>query len=303
MSENGHSVIAVGTTWSDVDSDLTALVHKADRLMYINKTDYYKQSDEISYEKMPLLKGLMEAILNKKYLIYLQPKLNLKTGKVDSAEVLIRFRENNGVISTPMKFIPLLESEGLISNIDFFVMEEVCRLLTQWKDTNLSGMKLALNFSRITLFDDEFFERFWGIFKRYSLDPSQLELEVTETQETLNKKQMVLLLEKLKTHGFSIALDDFGVDYSSYDFLITADFDMLKIDKEIIQKFGESRKADLLLKHIVDMGHSMGISCCAEGVETAEQYRYMKAIGCDYIQGYLIDKPMPIEQFQAKYSD
>lgn len=113
---------------------------------------------------------------------------------------------------------------------------------------------------------------------------------------------MVVLLEELKSHGFSIALDDFGVEYSSYDFLIAADFDVLKIDKEIIQKLGESYKAELLLKHIVDMGHSMGILCCSEGVETPEQYLYMKEIGCDYIQGYLIDKPIPVEQFQVKYS-
>lgn len=301
LYEDGRCIIAVGTTWSEVQEDLPDLVHKAERLMQINKTDYYKLTDQLSSEKMPLLKGLTESIRNKQFLVYLQPKLNLKTGRVDSAEVLIRYREENGSISAPARFIPLLESEGLISNIDFFVMEEVCRLLTRWKGTPLSKMKLALNFSRITLFDDGFLDQFLAIFHRYRLDPGQLEVEVTETQETLNKKQMILLLKELGDLGFSIALDDFGIDYSSYDFLMMADLNLLKIDKEIIQKFGEISKAGVLLRHIVEMSHDIGVMCCAEGVETQEQYRYVKEIGCDYIQGYLISKPIPAEQFEAVY--
>ncbi len=180
-------------------------------------------------------------------------------------------------------------------------MDEVCKLLTKWKGTRFADIQLSLNFSRITMFDNNFFKEFRSVFSKYDLNPQQLELEVTETQETLNKKQMAHLLEELKKHNFNIALDDFGVEYSSYEFLMMADFDILKIDKGIIQKYEEAERGKTLVKHIVDMGHSIGARCCAEGVETREQFDYMKEIGCDYVQGYIVEKPMAVEQFEQKY--
>ena len=201
----------------------------------------------------------MGSIVKKEFLVYLQLKLHVKTGQIDSAEVLVRYREKDGSIVSPFKFVPLLESERLISYIDFFVMEEACRLLTKWKNTSLSDMKLALNFSGITLFDDHFFENFCKIFGKYDLKPDQLELEITETQETLNKKQMAYLLKQLKNYGFCIALDDFGVEYSSY-----------------IQKYQKSDKGDILVKHIIQMSHAIGIQCCAEGVETEEHFAIIR---------------------------
>lgn len=301
LTTNAQPILSIGTTWSDVDSELTELVNKADKLMYINKQDYYKGYKDIAAEKIPLLKDLTDSILNRQYLIYLQPKFNMKTQKIDCAEVLIRYREKDGSISSPIKFIPLLESEGLISGIDFFVLDEVCQLLTRWKDTSFADIQLSLNFSRITMFDKNFFTQFWKIFKKYDLNPEQLEVEITETQETLNKKQMALLLDELKKHHFKIALDDFGVEYSSYEFLMMARFDVLKIDKGITQKYEEAAYGKTLIRHIVDMGHSIGMKCCAEGVETRSQFDYMKEIGCDYVQGYLIDKPLPVDQFETKY--
>lgn len=301
ISQNGRAVAAVGTAWSDVESDLTDLINKADQLMYINKREYYEEARDVTNEKIPLLRELSESILNKEFLIYLQPKFNVKEKKVDRAEVLVRYRENDDRVVSPVKFIPFLESEGLIAYVDFFVMEEACKLLTKWKRTDMDGMKLALNFSRITLFDDHFWDHFWEVFKRYNLKPEQLEVEITETQESLNKKQMARLLEQLKERGFHIALDDFGVEYSSYEFLMMASFDLLKIDRNIIQKYEVLKNGKVLLRHIVDLAHEITTPCCAEGVETKEQFRYLEEIGCDYIQGYLIDKPLPVEQFEIKY--
>lgn len=298
LSDNGFCIISIGTTWNDIYTDLYESLHKADRLMYLRKQEYYRKFLTIAPEKMPMLLDLTNAILNKEYLIYLQPKINLKSGRIDSAEVLVRYRETDGSIMPPYQFIPMLESEGLISNIDFFVLEEVCRLLTSWKGTAFSDIRLAINFSRITLFDNHFFDKFRDIFQRYEIKPEQLEIEITETQETLNKKQMALLLDQLKSHGFGIVLDDFGVEYSSYEFLMMTDFDLLKIDKSIVQRYGTAGKCEILVKHIVEMCHELGIECCAEGVETEEQYRFFKDIGCDYIQGYLIGKPVPPEQFK-----
>lgn len=300
LSEHGFCIIAIGTTWNDIYTDLTESLHKADRLMHLRKQEYYKKSETLAPEKIPLLQDLTRAILNKEYLIYLQPKMSLKSGRIDSAEVLVRYKGTDGSILSPDRFIPVLESEGLISSIDFFVLEEVCRLLSGWKGTAYSNIRLALNFSRITLFDYHFFENFLEIFKQYDLKPEQLEIEITETQETLNKKQMALLLEQLKSHGFGIVLDDFGVDYSSYEFLMMAGFDLLKIDKGIVQRYKNAGKCEILVKHIVKMCHELGIECCAEGVETKEQYHFIKEAGCDYVQGYLIGKPALPEQFNCE---
>lgn len=298
LSENGVCFVSLGAAWNDMYTDLYESLHKADRLMYLKKQEYYRKSQTIVAEKMPLLMDLTSAILNQDYLVYLQPKINLKSGRIDSAEALVRCRGNDGSILPPDQFIPLLEGEGLISDIDFFVLDEVCKLLTSWKNTPFSNVRLALNFSRITLFDDHFFDKFWDIFKRYDLKPEQLEIEITETQETLNKRQIRLLLKQMKNRGFGIVLDDFGSEYSSYGFLVTAGFDLLKIDREIVHLLGADGKCEILIRHIVEMCHEMGIKCCAEGVETEDQYRFIREIGCDSVQGSLIGKPVPPEQFK-----
>lgn len=301
LTVNGTSIVSIGTTWSDVGTELTGLMNKAEQFMRIRKQEYYRGYKEIAAEKIPLLTEVTKSIVDRQYLIYLQPKYNMKTQQVDAAEVLVRYQEKDGTISSPVKFIPLLEREGLISCIDFFVLDEVCRLLTKWKGTEFEGIQLSLNFSRMTLFDKNFLNEFWNIFKNYDIKPGQLKVEVTETQETLNKKQMVYLMEELKKHQFKIALDDFGVEYSSFEFLMMVNFDELKIDKGIIQKYEVTEQGKTLVRHIVDMGHSIGAMCCAEGVETSGQFDFMKETGCDYVQGYLIDRPIPVERFEMKY--
>ncbi|RGY97957.1 EAL domain-containing protein [Clostridium sp. AM58-1XD] len=301
LHEDGHSIVSIGTTWSDVHCDLNELLNKSDKLMYMSKQEYYKEKGDIAAEKIPLLKGLTESILSREFMVYLQPKFNIYTNRVDSAEVLVRYKNDSGAVVPPVKFIPLLEREGLISNLDFFVLNEVCRLFEKWNGTSLSDMRLAVNFSRITLFDEHFRAQFQETLHRYNIKPQQLEIEITETQETLNKKQMAALLKELRAQGIYIALDDFGVEYSSYEFLMMADFDLLKIDKSIIQRYQKARNGEALVKHIVELSHEIGAKCCGEGIETEEQFQFMRETGCDYIQGYFIDKPMPIELFELKY--
>ncbi|MDO4275599.1 MAG: bifunctional diguanylate cyclase/phosphodiesterase [Eubacteriales bacterium] len=256
------------------------------------KQEYYKKKKELT-----------KSFLNKEYLIYLQPKLNVKTGQVDSAEALVRYREKDGTILPPAEFIPTAERNKLISDIDFFVIKQVCCILEKWKDTPLSDLKLSLNLSWITMSDPHFLQQFLDIFNQYDISPGQLLLEIRGADDSINTQQMVHILKKLKQNGFCIVLDNFGSEYSPLEFLTKASFDILDIDLSIVQNIKNTKNGEILMRHTINMGHDIGAVCCAEGVETAQQFDLMKDIGCDYIQGYFIDRPLPAAQFEEKYKE
>jgi EAL domain-containing protein (putative c-di-GMP-specific phosphodiesterase class I) len=201
----------------------------------------------------------------------------------------------------PYKFIPLLEREKIISYIDFFVFEEVCKLLNTWSNEGTKKMVVSLNFSRISLMESDFVERIENIAKKYNIDKDCLELEVTETSETLDRVRMIEVMNQLKAKGFRISLDDFGCEYSSMDMLLAFDIDVIKIDKSLIDELTISNKNKIIVRHICQMGSDMGIETIAEGVETIDQYNLLKGIGCENIQGYLFGKPMPVSDFEEKY--
>ncbi len=269
--------------------------------MYVNKQEYYSKNMESYVHSPTLLKKLLSSLLNQEYMIYLQPKMDLRTGRIFGAEVLVRYNDKIDGVTEPNKFIPILEKEGLISHIDFFVLQEACRTLKRWRDENREKMALSLNFSRYTMFEEGFLEKVLDICEENKIPCEDLELEVTETQELLDRWQLANLIDQLRRHGFPIALDDFGAEYSFLGLLSLSDVDVLKIDKAITQKVKKTKRNDVILESLINMSHKLDMLCIAEGVESEEQKELLRVMGCDHIQGYLLDKPMSVRDFEQKY--
>lgn len=231
-----------------------------------------------------------------RYHIVLQPKYDFY-GNIISAEALIRWKNEDGTLRI-LDDIIKLEKEGMIHCVDFFVLEEVCRLQQE-----LPNITISLNFSRRTLREKNLLEHMEGIRERYQIEPKRVEIEITETEKTLDMDEELKIVKDIKSAGYQLALDDFGVDYSNLLYLVIHPFDTLKIDKSLIDEIENNWKNRLILKNMVKTCHEMQIKVVAEGVENEKQFLFLKEIGCDLVQGFWMDRPMSVKEFKLKYEE
>lgn len=295
-----QETVTCGSFWTESYIDLDMVINKADELLYVNKQEYRKARSGGKERRPHMLQQLIQDIKDGKYMVYLQPISHSTDESVYYAEALIRYQDGNNVIS-PSHFIPILEKGYIISNIDYFVLEEVCKKLKDWSDNGKKDMRIAINFSKITLMEEGFFEKAVSICRKYDVDVRKLVFEMPETTDTLDRPQMNALVQKLCAAGFGVALDDFGKKYSSIDMLMSIDMDTLKLDRNIISQITTSEKNRIIVQYIIDIAHNIGMKCIAEGVETKEQQRLLKEMRCDYIQGYVLGKPIAISEFEKTY--
>ncbi len=242
-------------------------------------------------------------ILNDKYIVYLQPQVDLSTGTVRSAEALVRRLGAKNVLQPPISFIPFYEKEGIISKIDIFVLEEVCKFL---KACELSGntqiKSVAVNCSRMTISKNGIVDKFKEVCDKYGVETSKIVIEITETISGFNENALPQVIESFSNAGFLVSLDDFGCGYSNLTSLVVSDYDELKIDMLLINDIIENQKSRSLTELAIAFCSKFDyIISVAEGVETKEQYELLKELGCNKVQGYYFDKPMPIKDFYAKY--
>lgn len=295
-----QDTVTCGSYWTENYIDLDMAVNKADELLYVNKQEYRKRNKKSQERRPHMLQQLIEDIRDGKYIVYLQPISRSTDENVYYAEALIRYQDGNNIIS-PANFIPALEKGYIISNIDYFVLEEVCKKLKDWESRGKKEMRVAINFSKITLMEDGFFEKAVAICKKYDTDVRKLVFEMPESGDTLDRPLMSALVQRLCSTGFGVALDDFGKKYSSIDMLMSIDMDTLKLDRNIISQICTSEKNRLIVQYIIDIAHNIGMKCIAEGVETKEQQYLLKEMHCDYIQGYVLGKPIAIAEFENTY--
>ena len=230
-----------------------------------------------------------EALENEEFEIYYQPKINILEEKIVSAEALVRWNRNGKMIS-PGKFIPLFEKNRFILKLDLYIFEKVCKDI---KEFNLKNITFSVNVSKEHFNALDFIDEYDKIAKKYKINPKNIELEITESAGI--DTNITKIMKEIKKRGFNISLDDFGTGYSSLNMLQDMPIDVLKIDKSFIDKIGNS-KIDLI-KHIINMANELGIITVAEGVETKEQVKYLKNVGCTIVQGYYYSKPLNKNQF------
>ncbi|BEU88318.1 hypothetical protein TAMA11512_17820 [Selenomonas sp. TAMA-11512] len=266
-----------------------------------NYIAYYEQGllERTLHEK-EVLSRFDEALKNGEFMIYLQPQVNAES-KLMGAEALVRWISPERGVMSPAKFIPILENAGIIYRLDQFVWESASALLAKWQGTEKENLHISVNISaKDTLFID-IYETFIDIVERHGISPSKLKLEITETALMSNIEVYNGLIKRLQQAGFQIEIDDFGSGYSSLATLKDIEADVLKIDMGFLQRSSESHRSTVILNSVISMSKNLGMPVITEGVETEEQLDTLRALGSDMFQGYYFAKPMPSEEFEARY--
>lgn len=271
----------------------------------VQRVFYYNKSlqDKLA-EEQRLLHGLQQALQNGNITYYLQPKCDNRSGKIVGAEALVRWVDPEKGIISPGVFIPVLEKTGLISKIDVYVWEAVCRDMRSWIDQGKTPLPISVNLSRKDIYIVNSVEVLKNLTQKYRLDPGLLDIEITESAYAENDSQTEKLLTDLRRAGFKTSMDDFGSGYSSLNMLKDVNVDLLKIDMYFLKLDEHSYlKGVSIIETIINMARVLEIPVLAEGVEDEQQVRMLQEIGCNYVQGYYYYRPMPWEDFYRLIED
>lgn len=267
--------------------------HGPNSMKYFEAPIFQDFIDNINIENK-----LKEAVNMNRFLLYYQPQYDSKSGKLRGVEALIRWQDESGKMISPGVFIPIAEKNGMIVPIGAWVLEEGIRKYAKWRETYNCNMVLSLNISAIQYKRPDFVSNLLEILEKYKVNPKDIELEITESVLIDDFEQVVAKLHTLKEYGIKISLDDFGTGYSSLSYLKGLPIDTLKIDKSFIDTVIQDESTQVITESIVSMVKKLGYETVAEGVETEEQYEYLKKIDCDNIQGFLLGRPMPAEDLE-----
>lgn len=283
------------------------LLKHADRAMYRvkssgkkNFTIYAQPKDDHSEGKLILENDLRKGLERNEFVVYYQPKVNMKTGSVSGAEALVRWIHPEKGLISPGDFIPLAEETGLIISIGEFVLREAAKQCVKWQTATETPISISVNLSTRQFLQPTLVNDIEKIIKETGITPHLLELEITESMSMDIERSLKILLD-LKKLGVHISVDDFGTGYSSLSYLRQLPIDRIKIDKSFINDMTVDENAEAIVATIINMGHNLKLSVIAEGVETEEQLKYLHKINCDEIQGYYYSKPIPAEDFEKKF--
>ncbi len=287
VADAGKLAQALGTSWNG-----TQITFYTDQM-----------HDDISWGNY--IKAYVEtAIAQDEFLVYLQPKFDVKTEEIEGAEALIRWNYRKKDLLPPSRFIPYFEKDGSIGKLDDIVLEKVCIALANWKAEGKKLYPVSVNLSRKRLYERNLIAHLTEIVDRYDVDHDLIDFELTESATYDNTVHMLRVLEELRAGGFRISMDDFGTGYSSLSLLTKMPIDTLKIDKSFVDPIAtdHEREEDLVvIRHIIALARELGFVCLAEGAERQEQVEKLRSLGCEIIQGYYYSRPIPVEEYETRY--
>ena len=248
-----------------------------------------------------LLEDFRAAIREKQFTVYYQPKFDVRedTPVLHSAEALVRWRHPTLGMISPGIFISLFEENGLIRELDSYVWREAAAQIRAWKERLGRSIPVSVNVSRIDLNDPPLLKMLESIVDEAGIDHDEFLLEITESAYTDNAEQIIGVVAALRESGFFIEMDDFGTGYSSLNMIAMLPIDALKLDMQFIRTAFQGKKDTRLISAVIGLAQSMGLPTIAEGVETEEQMQALKAMGCDFIQGYYFSRPLPADEFET----
>lgn len=268
---------------------------------WLRRYAWYDVALETGIEHELLVESRMHgALAQQEFLPVFQPRICLRDGSVSGAEVLARWQHSAASLMPPDNFVPLFERNGFIVRLDYAIWESACRLLREWLDAGLRPPRLSLNVSRVHFQEGALVPVLLDMLAAYRLEPSQLELEITESICTVDERTFLPAMQRLHDAGFRLALDDFGVGYSSVTNLCQLPFDVLKLDKGLLEDCLNHARRRALLHHVIPLGHEMGLEVVAEGVQNLEQVRFLLDCGCDQAQSHLFCRPLSAEDFRRR---
>ncbi len=251
-------------------------------------------------EENAVLDEMSSALEQGQFVPFLQPIFSMESDQPVSAEMLVRWQHPDKGLISPAQFIPLFERNGFITRLDTYIWEQACKLLNRWKKQNYP-LPISVNISRIDLYYVTLCDDLLALVKRYGIEPSQLRLEITESAYAKDPVELVETLERLRAAGFIVLMDDFGSGYSSLNVLMDMPVDILKMDSRFLTRLNTNPRAASILTSVVHMAKWLNIPIVAEGVETPEQLAFLRSIGCDQVQGYLMARPMSVANYDRRF--
>lgn len=262
----------------------------------------YAFFDSTMRDKMLLEKkienGFDEALVTDQFKLYIQPKVDMTTGKTVAGEALVRWLHPVEGLILPGDFLPVLEKNASIIDMDKYIWKKVFQFISEMKKEYGIEIPISINISRLHAYDDTLVETLQNLSTGYQVSPSLVPLELTESAYSENETVMYTKIKALKKYGFCFSMDDFGSGYSTLNMLVSQPVDEVKIDRVFLYNM-EKPKSQVLVHHTVNMIHDLDLSIIVEGVETETQRNLLTQWGCRYAQGFLFHKPMPAEEFKA----
>lgn len=296
--ETAGGLASFGRSWGTKEK-VNDLIKEAECSMYTMKNRYYATMEQ--RERPAYIDKILKEYRESKFVGYLQPLYSIQADKIYGAEVLVRKVDPFGGVHFPRDFISTMETYGMISMVDLEMFRQACGLIRRWKSI-WPDLILNVNFSRATLGEPDCMERVDAILKESGIDPKQIIVEVTEGSQGMQREVMEARLTALKERGFSIALDDMGTEAACLETLFLEQLDIIKIDRSLISRAEHGERERTVVAGLIDLGHRLGMTCVAEGIETESQLELLQRLHCDRLQGYYIGKPMPPEKFFEKFA-
>lgn len=284
--------------------DADTLLRRADIAMYAAKRAhdgfafYQPERDEHTPDRLLLAGELRQAIESDQLVLYYQPKASFVTGGVSHVEALVRWRHPRRGLVAPDQFIPLAEQTGLIRPLFLWVLNEALRQCTLWKQEGIE-LHVAVNLSMRNLQDPRLPDMLQNLLSRWNIDPTWIELEITESTLAADPEQAMKILTHFSALGMRIAIDDFGTGYSSLAYLKRLPVNEIKIDKSFVLGMAQDENDATIVRSTIDLGHNLGLKVVAEGIEDQATWDLLAAWGCDLAQGYFLSRPLPPQDFVA----
>lgn len=263
---------------------------------------YTKEIQKQLMDDQEILAAFPQALAAGEFVVYYQPKVRIADKSIYGAEALVRW-VRDGQVVTPARFIPQFEREGSVCRLDYYMLKQVCGFLKSRLDKGQKIVPVSVNFSRRHLEESDLVERITGTIDRFGIDRSYIEIELTESEDYQNYEIMSSVIERLKERGISTSIDDFGTGFSSLNMIKKVDLDTIKIDKSLIpfDDVNNNKHQDIVMfSSIINLIGRLGKKSVAEGVETTQQLDYLEKLGCDIVQGYVFDKPLPKDEFEQR---
>lgn len=262
------------------------------------KDEHYK---DVARQK-EIIAGFHKGLEAEEFVVHYQPKVMTEDRRLCGAEALVRWNRQ-GTLVYPGEFIPILEKEGSICKLDFYVLDKACEMLNNCKEKGIELPRISINFSRKHIGNPTLVKEIVTVIDKHGIPHEYIEIELTESEDFKDYIVMAKLIQELKDVGISTSIDDFGTGYSSLNMLKMTSIDILKIDKAFIpleEEYEQKQKDCIMFENIARLAKELGVLVVAEGVETKQQYEYLKSMGCDIIQGYYFDKPLEEVRFLEK---
>lgn len=307
--DNSEYSAAIGYQFSSKPTDINRLIKDADEMMYQDKKRFYRhQQQSPRYRHMNDLMSVFSTpeqvndfICSDRFFVLFQPRFDANSGKFCAAEALVRYVDESGTTISPMDFVPEMETNDIIDIIDMYVFRRVLEMLENWIKEGKKVKPVSVNISQKTLLTPTFTDDFMRIWNEHNVPHNLIQIEISEDRNKGGIDEIIDKLSDLKSKGFRIAVDNFGYKYADLYLFADFKFDLLKLDKDLVHKIENDEKTHRLSASLAYICHSDNIRLVAEGVETEKGLEILRELGCDEVQGYLFDGPMPHKQFEEKY--